>query len=131
MKLKGLDGRDYSVSIEPKINTNASKNHIAIRELIKEMFPFENVVEEFSIPSTRLKCDFFLPSKRMVIEIHGEQHYSFNSHFFSSKKEFYQAKARDNKKIEWAEMNDFTLITLSYKENIDDWRDKIIIGLTT
>lgn len=131
MKLKGLDGRDYSVSIESKINTNASKNHIAIRELIKEMFPFENVVEEFSIPSTRLKCDFFLPSKRMVIEIHGEQHYSFNSHFFSSKKEFYQAKARDNKKIEWAEMNDFTLITLSYKENIDDWRDKIIIGLTT
>lgn len=130
MKLKGLDGKEYNVSVIPKQNTNASKNHLNIRDLLKEMYPYEIVVEEFKIPGTRLFCDFFLPSKKLVIEVHGEQHYTYNPHFFKSKKDFYQAKARDNTKEEWVLVNKFELLVLSYKEKMDECRAKIIDRLT-
>ena len=67
----------------------------------------------------------FLPSRRILIEVHGEQHYNFNKFFFKNKLEFYKAKARDSDKRRWCESNEIELLELNYNEDVDDWREKI------
>ena len=70
-------------------------------------------------------ADLFLPNRRLIVEVHGEQHYKFNTFFFKTKLEFYQARARDNDKREWCRINDIELVEFNYDEDIDDWRRKI------
>lgn len=131
MKVKDFNGKEHSISVAAKLNTNASSYHKLARKLLVSMFPFEVISEEISIPTTRLKCDFFLTSTKLVVEVHGEQHYTFNPFFYSNKMEFMRAKSRDNKKVEWCEINGFDYVELSYKESTDEWRSKIINAITT
>ena len=77
---------------------NASKGHIKIFNLIKELFSYGKIYQEYpyskilndyykkfyaSEPdnsllkqSTRLHADIWLPSFQLIIEIQGEQHYN-------------------------------------------------------
>jgi very-short-patch-repair endonuclease len=72
-----------------------------------------------------LKADFFIPVRKLIIEVHGEQHTEFNNFFFKSKMDFYKAQARDRDKKQWCEINNFELIELFHNESIEEWRSKI------
>jgi hypothetical protein len=72
-----------------------------------------------------LYADFFIPTQMMLVEVHGEQHYSDNQFFYKTKLDFIKAQQRDRKKIEWCEMNNYKYIELSYKETLDEWREKL------
>ena len=72
-----------------------------------------------------LRADFFLPNRNLIVEIHGEQHFTFNKFFFKNKLEFFRAQARDRDKKEWCRLNDITIIELKHNETIDEWRKKI------
>jgi len=129
MKVIGLDGREYVWAIHQHAvnNRKSSKLHQHARDILKEIFPFEQILEEVKLPgssSPPLWADFFIPGPRLIIEVHGEQHYKFNNFHFKNKMEFFKAKARDNKKIEWCELNDIEVISLSYKEK-DQWKKQI------
>ena len=133
MKVIGLDGREYSWNIKlKKYRKNCSEYHKSARLLIKEMFPAEIVVEEVVLPGTSgLTADFYIAGLSLLIEVHGEQHYSFSSFFHKNKKDFLMGQVRDRKKKEWCGLNNIRYIELPYKENIDEWRSRIINGITT
>jgi hypothetical protein len=61
----------------------------------------------------------------MAFEVHGEQHYEYCPFFHKSKADFLKAKARDEDKIEWCQINDIQIIVLNFKENDDEWRKHI------
>lgn len=139
MKVVGFDGVQRTWPIHNyKSKSNASSLHKAVRKFLKTMFPFDKISEELALLGSNktsknglLYGDFFVPSQLLLVEAHGEQHYTFNSHFYKTQKEFNDALARDKIKKEWCEINNFIYVDLSHKETEDEWRAKIISAITT
>lgn len=99
--------------------------HRTARELIKERFPTHLVQEEVPIktrPRTTLFLDFFLPLRKLAIEVHGQQHYKFSSLFHSTPSDFLHQKRCDKDKAEWCDINGLELIVLPY-DQVDDWSE--------
>lgn len=98
--------------------TKSSKPHRELREKLSEKYPNEIIIEEFPLPGTKPKlyADFFLPSKKIVFEIDGSQHYEYNTFFFKNKQQFYKGMSRDRTKQKWCDENDIILIRINYKE---------------
>lgn len=133
MKILGLDGKEHSwIPSNNTIEAKRSSLHEKAVLLLKEKFPFCNIIEEVVLAGTKtkfrnttLKADFFIPAKNLVVEVHGEQHFKYNNFFFNNKMEFFKAQSRDRDKKEWCEINNFHLIELLYSESIEEWKKKI------
>ena len=105
-----------------------SKLHLAARELLTEVFPTVQILEEVLVPITRNErsyFDFYINTLKLTIEVHGQQHYSFNSLFHSSMQDFVNQKKKDRRKAEWCEYNNITYIELPYNEDVEQWKIRI------
>lgn len=124
-----LDGKKHKISLTKytKQHQNKSGPHLAARELIHDIFPFDKILEEVALPIGRkqtLYADFLIISRHIMIEVHGQQHFDHIYHFHKTKADFWKAKARDASKVEWCRINNIKLIILSY-DNEDNW-EKLI-----
>jgi len=131
MKVKGLDGKSYAwylVGYQPKNNDNRPRSqfHLNMRELLRELFSGEKILEEVPLPGTNgLHSDFYLPLRKLMIEVQGRQHNEFVEHFHGNEQGFIASQKRDNNKRCWCELNGITLITCDYNEDKDAWRKRI------
>jgi len=136
MKVLGLDGREYSWNLTKSKyrfgKKKCSKNHKKVRSVLKDLFPHDIILEEVTLPGSTtisrkkpLYADFFLPSQNLIIEVHGEQHYTYNNFFYKTKQAFYKAKARDRDKEEWCDLNSIDIVVLDHKANEDEWKQQI------
>lgn len=83
------------------------------------------ICEEVLLPgSGNLEADFYIPKYKLLIEVHGGQHYKPNKHFFSSMGDFKKAQTRDRKKRLWCELNDITYVELD-STNVNEWERTI------
>ena len=124
MKVTGFDGREHALTFKRfrgnSGRDNKSSHHIRARELLSELFPYQRIYEEVTLPGSKtistglLYADFLIPNKYIIVEVHGKQHYEYCSHFHKTKADFMKSRKRDKKKIEWCELNDFTIIVLPY-----------------
>lgn len=131
MKVKGLDGREYSwylVGYQPSLSDDRPRSalHVQVRALLKEVFPSEKLLEEVPLPSTGLFGDFYLPQTKLMVEAHGRQHYEYVHFFHQNIKGFMESKKRDRIKKEWCDLNGITLVALSYAENKDVWKERLL-----
>ncbi len=128
MKLLSTDGRQYSVQPLDYVtnDTNKSKGHLLARQLLKELFPTEWILEEIPAKAgkTTLYVDFLLKGPQIVVEVQGQQHYQFTAAFHETQQDFRNSKSRDIQKRYWCEVNEFTLIELKYGEE-DEWRNRL------
>ncbi len=115
MRFTCLDGSIVKFDISPaKFPARTiSKKQTAARERIKREFGGQTILEEFTIPKSQLRIDFFLPNINIAIEVHGRQHFEFVKHFHGTKAKFAQAKKNDADKAKWCELNDIELIVWS------------------
>jgi len=133
MKIIGLDNKEYKWSYEKyKGHEKCSKYHARARKMLSEIFPFDLVYEEVPLPGSKterqsrsLVADFWIPQRSLIIEVQGEQHYKYNSHFFCSKIEFFKARSCDRNKQEWCDINNIKLVQLPYYEIEEIWQQKI------
>jgi len=132
MKFRGFDGKEYPISFINKKRNKVSELHNRARKIIEKLFPLELVFEECVLPGSKqgqktanLFADFFLPRQNIIIETNGEQHYTHIPFFCKSKKEFNKRKSNDNRKKEWCELNNITLIELPYDETDEQWIERI------
>lgn len=132
MKVIGLDNKEYNWSLGSSnlADTSRSKLHLKARELLEEMFPYDRMHEDITLPGSNTKmrksllyADFFIPNRRLVIEVNGEQHSNHISFFHKTKQEFMKAKLRDRDKAEWCEINGFKLVTLEYNQTVERWKE--------
>ena len=138
MKVTGCDGREHALTFKSfwgnSGRDNKSSNHIRARELLSELVPYQRIYEEVTLPGSKtfstglLYADFLIPNKYIIVEVHGKQHYEYCSHFHKTKADFMKSRKRDKKKIEWCELNDFTIIVLPYNKE-DQWKNLIIGSL--
>lgn len=118
MNVIGLDGKEYKWNFSKyyfrKKRENKSNLHKEARLLIGSIFKHHSVYEEVSLPGTDLYADFWIPSLKTLIEVHGEQHYIHIPFFHKTKADFLKAQHRDRLKREWCELNSITWIVLPY-----------------
>jgi len=131
MDIIDLDGKKQKWSLTGYIAkgnlNNKSSLHLKAREIIKDIFPTFQVLEEVPIPLRRsevLYLDFYLPLAKIVVEVHGEQHYKFIPFFHQTKLNFLKHKKRDREKKQWCELNNMKFLELPY-DKVEEWKDII------
>ena len=137
MRAIGLDGKEYKWNItnyvpDKDCDRPRSQYHIKARSLLREIFPRDMILEEVSLPGSKtnfrrstLYADFYLPNRNLMVEVHGEQHYTFNNFYHKNKMEFFKSQQRDRDKIEWCQLNDLKLVSLKHSDDIETWRKLI------
>jgi hypothetical protein len=137
MKFKGFNSKEFTLSSKDYIvyddsDKSVSNLHRRVRTFLKNIFPKHLILEEVTLPGSKvsgvcnsLRLDFLLPQLDLAIEVHGEQHYKYNSHFFKTKNDFFLAIKRDKFKVEWCEINNLNLAELKFNESEDEWRERI------
>jgi hypothetical protein len=109
-KMSGLSSKDHRTK---------SSLHTKARGLLEETYPTFKILEEVTIPLQQghvCFLDFYIPLLKTAIEVHGSQHYEYNSLFHTDIRSFIKQKKRDSDKALWCENNNINLIVLSYKE---------------
>ena len=131
MLVQDLDGNSYQWKprgIRDMFDSNrGSGPHKKARQILKSRFPTLTILEEVSVKIRKKKTlffDFYIPSRRVAIEVNGEQHYKYNSKFHSSKADFIKQKKNDREKAEWCELNGIQLIELDHKEE-EQWEQRL------
>lgn len=87
-----------------------------VENLLKNLFPSYRLQKEkyVNYAGNVLRFDFYFPELKLLVEVQGEQHYSFNTFYHSSKIDFLKQKYRDNLKKTWATENNLRLLCLKY-----------------
>jgi len=129
MKIYDLDNNLIVWKPKSKSSGRAgSKLHQRARELLTNLFPTVHAMEEVEIPvraKQTLYLDFYIPVLSTALEIQGEQHFKFITHFHKTRMNFAKAKKRDMDKATWCEKNNILLIHLPYDENDEEWGERI------
>lgn len=89
-----------------------SKIQFQIGQIIKKRYPLDPVLEDITIPDTRLSLDFFIPHRKLAVEVQGEQHDQINPYFHKSNAEFEEQKERDELKRFFCELNGIKLLEI-------------------
>jgi hypothetical protein len=130
MKVIGLDNREYSWNFAKysRPSSNPSSLHLRARLLLKQLYPYDPIFEELSMPGIKteinnksLLLDMYIHSLRLGLEIQGRQHSEFVSFFHGNKLEFFRAKRLDGLKRQWCLLNNITLVELPYNLSDEQW----------
>jgi len=109
-KLVNKNVRKYLIDWEGK---SRSKLQLEFKNFFYPFWRNHIVYEEFPVYGTMLKVDFLNATKKIAVEIQGNQHESFNKFFHdNSRLKYLQSIKRDIKKEKWLEMNGFKFIEL-------------------
>lgn len=131
MKVTGLDGKTYSWTFSGNMpdyddEKTRSSLHLLARNILKSIYPMDRILEEVSLPgSNGLIADFWLPLRKTIVEVHGEQHYKYIPFFHNTVLNFYHSKRNDKNKAEWCSINNIFLIELPFNESEQQWRKRI------
>ena len=89
-----------------------------VKQWLRRYWLLDRCSEEYMIPGSRLFLDLVNWTKRVIVEINGSQHTSFNKFFHNDNiSKFHGQLQRDQKKREWAEMNKLTFVEI-YPEDM-------------
>lgn len=132
MLIKDLDGNTINWLLTGHIAKgkilNKSSFHLQARSLISQTYPTMQILEEVPIQIRKgetLYLDFYVPLKKICLEVHGEQHYKFIPFYHSTVLNFMRSQKRDREKKEWCETNNIEYIELPFNETILEWKERI------
>lgn len=133
MNIINLDGDQVNWSLTGHISKgriqNKSSYHLQARTLLSSLHPTLQILEEVGIPIKKgqtLYMDFYLPLLKWCVEVHGEQHYKFVSHYHGNLMSFLKSQQKDKDKQEWCSINNIRYIELPYDENLDQWKARLV-----
>jgi very-short-patch-repair endonuclease len=87
-----------------------------VESMFKRAFPSYRIKKEKYIlyQGIRLFYDFIVPEMKLLIEVQGQQHYSFNKLYHRDKEDLEKQKFNDTLKEEWASTNGYSLLSIKY-----------------
>jgi len=117
MRLLNINGTLVNKNVRKNLINWEGKSRSKLQFKFKQFFYsyWKNhiVYEEFPVYGTMLKVDILNATKKIAIEIQGNQHESFNEFFHdNSRLKYLQSIKRDVKKEKWLEMNEFKFLEL-------------------
>jgi hypothetical protein len=117
MKFLTLYGKEKPIrnarKFEIKWNGKSrSKFQREVKKYIYKHWRHDAVYEEFRVAGTQLSLDFYNHTQKIAIEVQGAQHLQFVKHFHKTRANFVRQIRRDNKKLEFCEINKIKLIEI-------------------
>jgi len=133
MKVKDLYGNTSNWKLKGDIvsasdNRRRSQLHVNARKILYDLFPTIQILEEVPInarPGKTQFLDFYINKIKLAVEVHGQQHYKFNTMFHASAQDFINQRKNDADKKDWCELNNITYIELPYNEKEEEWLNRI------
>mgnify|MGYP003152366593 FL=1 len=121
MRLYNVHGRLVNKSVSKYLidwdGKCRSKFQLEVKQFFKEYWKYQICYEEFPVYGTRMKVDIVNATKKIAVEVNGDQHSSYNKFFHGgSRANYLKSIKRDWKKTEWLEKNDFQLIEIYPKD---------------
>ena len=103
-----------------------SKIQFNVKSFFKDYWSGHICYEEFPVFGSRLKVDLINFTRKIAVEVQGEQHNEFNKFFHNNSRDKYlESIQRDMKKIQWLEMNEFKVLDVT-KEDLPELSRKYI-----
>jgi len=94
-----------------------SKAQFKTKQFLKEFWENQIVYEEFPVYGSRMSVDFLNATKRIAVEVQGDQHFKFNKFFHkNSRSKYLEAIKRDVEKQKWIEKNNFQFLEIRTDE---------------
>lgn len=95
------------------------KLYVVVRDLYREP-TFQEVIFDWAAKpeGSYFRYDIVVPSKKLICEMDGQQHFKFNKMMHGTRAVFKEAKADDKIKEELAKKNGFELIRFSFKTKL-------------
>lgn len=125
MKMTDIHGNLVNVDVRessyPIRGLSKSRLQQELGLYLRENFPVEGILEEFTVPGSRMKLDFFIPDRKLAFEVNGAQHDEYTPVFHGQPGEmkFAKQKGRDIKKRQWCIDNGFELVEVYSEEDFD------------
>lgn len=121
MRLKNINGNYVNKNVEKyRIDweeKSRSQAQFRTKEFLKKYWQNDIIYEEFPVYGSRMKVDIVNMTRKVAVEVQGDQHYKFNKHFHGNSRLKYLASLkRDVKKFEWLESNGFVVVEITEKE---------------
>lgn len=119
MIVKYISGGNYKWKLKQKRELSASHYESVLSDILSNelpLLPFLRQVEIKPYFNKTLYLDFYIPSFRTAIEVHGEQHYKFIRHFHKDKMGFIASAKNDRLKAIWCRINEIDLLELKYDQ---------------
>jgi hypothetical protein len=118
---KTLTGKCKKINyIRYKINWDSgcrSKFQKRVKDFLKKYWENDFVCEEFPVAGTRLTLDIYNVSKKIAIEVQGEQHLEYNKFFHGQYKNNYLNQLRrDDSKMRFCELNGIKMVEIYPKD---------------
>ena len=117
MKFKTLYGKEKPLRNPHryKIKWNGksrSKFQRTVKTFLYPYWRYDAVFEEFRVLGTQLTLDFYNHTRKIAIEVQGAQHLEFVKHFHKTRANFLRQIRRDDKKMDFCEINDIKLLQI-------------------
>ncbi|MHA2063173.1 MAG: hypothetical protein ACXABY_02210 [Candidatus Thorarchaeota archaeon] len=118
MKFIDARGREHSVDIRPSrwerraVGEGRGKFQSEVGNILSELFPGDVICEEFPCSGENLTLDFFVPRKKIAVEVQGRQHHQYVEFFHGDKAGFERQQKRDGRKHNWCELNNIRLVKI-------------------
>jgi hypothetical protein len=120
MKYKDLKGRVKYKNISHTLvkwnEVSKSKFQREIKDFFRKYWEYDLVYEEMPMVGTRLRLDLANYTKKVAVEVQGEQHNEFNTFFHKTRNDFRRQLERDDKKEKWCEVNGYKLILIFQRD---------------
>lgn len=95
------------VDWDKKCRSNIQKT---VKDFFKEHWFYDFVVEEMTVVGTKLKIDLYNHTKKIAVEVQGQQHDVFVAHFHGTRTGFAKQLDRDAIKADWCDMNGINMV---------------------
>lgn len=123
MQIIDLQGKSHKINIRP--SKNEMRNEAACRsklqyqtgQYLREKYPFDPILEDYLLVGYYF--DFFLPKRKMAVEIQGIQHDEFVPFFHKTKAKFKEAQIRDAAKQQLCDINGIKLYLIREAKELE------------
>ena len=120
MRLYDIRGRLRFKDVSPKLinwkKKSRSKIQKKVKNFLKKYWDNHICYEEFPVYGTRMSVDFLNATRKIAIEVNGEQHEKYNKFFHKNRLNYFYSIKRDFDKKKWLEMNEYMVIEINYDE---------------
>ena len=108
--------KKYLVDWEAK---SRSKFQSKVKSFLEPYWKNDIVFEEFRIVGTRLSLDFYNANKKVAVEVQGDQHVRYVKYFHKNRLKYLDQLKRDQKKLDFCELNDIKLVEVYTTDTIN------------
>ena len=96
-----------------------SKFQTSVKKFLRPYWEHDIVFEEFRVVGTRLTLDFYNASKKIAVEVQGEQHTKYVKFFHKNPFKYSDQLKRDELKFKFCEINNIKLAEIYPKDEIN------------